>query len=96
MRLNDDSGRNGIITSYQVIYSPVRGSGVTTTIETGNNNTVITLTGLEYQLVYRVSIAANNSQGRGPAAIVNLPTLGMSCVIMCGVSCELVSSDIYI
>ena len=79
MRLSDGTGRNGIITSYIVTYTPVGGSGDTITIHTRGNGTLLKITGLEEKLVYVVSIAANSSQGVGPAIVVRLPTMGKSC-----------------
>jgi len=62
-----------------VTYTPVGGSGDTVTIQTDNNATTLTISRLEERLVYVVTIAANNSQGLGPAAVVRLPTMGRSC-----------------
>ena len=73
--MDGGTGRNGIITSYEVKYSPVGGSD-TVTVQTRNNATKLTISGLGEKLVYEVSIAAKNSQGTGPAIVARLPTQG--------------------
>lgn len=79
MRLGDGTGRNGIITSYEVRYSPTGDGGDKVTVQTSNNATSLIISGLEQKLVYEVSIAAINSQGTGPAIVAKLPTMGRSC-----------------
>ena len=78
MRLGDGSGRNGIVISYEVKYTPVGRSGDTVTLRT-SNATMLIINGLEQKVVYEVSIAAITSQGIGPATVVRLPTMGKSC-----------------
>ena len=76
MRLGDGTGRNGIIISYEVTYTPVGGSGGTVTLRTGSNATMLIINGLEQRVVYQVSVAAITSQGIGPATVGRLPTMG--------------------
>ena len=59
-------------------YTPVGGSGDTITVQTRNNATKLTISGLVERLVYEVSIAAKNSQGTGPAIVATIPTMGKS------------------
>ena len=79
MRLEDGTGRNGIIISYEVNYTLVGSSRDTVIVHTNSNATMIIISGLE---VYEVSIAAITSQGIGPATVVRLPTVGRSCDVM--------------
>ena len=81
MRLGDGSGRNGIVISYEVKYTPVGRSGDTVTLRT-SNATMLIINGLEQKVVYEVSIAAITSQGIGPATVVRLPTMGNSCDVI--------------
>lgn len=82
MRLGDGTGRNGIIISYEVKYTPVgRGRG-TVTLRTSSNATLLLINGLEQRVVYEVSIAAITSQGIGPATVARLPTMGKSCDVI--------------
>ena len=82
MRLGDGTGRNGIIISYEVKYTPVGRSRDTVTLRTSSNATWLLINGLEQKLVYEVSVAAITSQGIGPATVARLPTMGRSCAVM--------------
>ena len=80
--MEDGTGRNGIIISYEVKYTPGDGSVGTVTLRTGSNATTLIISGLQQRLVYEVSIAAINGQGIGPATVARLPTMGRSCDVM--------------
>ena len=69
LRNTDGSGRNGIVTGYEVRYAALDSDFTTYSFETvGGSQTEIYLAGR----AYLVAVAARNSQGLGP---FSAPTL---------------------